>query len=174
MSRDQRSSHASRFSQTADHSLNHARQQWFSNKVLSSCPQTLDREWPRRTRLLRDVGPLPLARPRWDSRGTGPVVRLSAGPSAPGPAPGPLVSPSGLRANQPGVMPRRRHSARQKSGGQGPGHNGAIVGLQSVDFQPSSSPSTLAPFPHSRPLPGSHDPTASFSASARRKQHSES
>lgn len=58
------------------------------------------------------------------------------------------LSRSALRANQTRVMLRRgmRVAGNQ---GQGPGHNGAIVGLQSVDFQAAvpHPPSLLLPIP---------------------------
>ena len=66
-------------------------------------------------------------------------------PFSPGARP---LSLNGLRANQPRVMPRRETTAAGNQG-QGPGHNGAIVGLQSVDFQAAvpHPPSLLPPNP---------------------------
>lgn len=104
---------------------------------------------------MRGVGPLPTRLP-WASRGPS-----AGGTARPGRSACLGIQPRGrplswseLRANQNVLMPRRgmRVAGNQ---GQGPGHNGAIVGLQSVDFQAAVS-STLAPSPHPRPLPGSH------------------
>lgn len=81
-------------------------------------------------------------------RGTGPVAHLGhrgahCSVSSPGARP---LSRSGLRANQTRVMPRREMRVAGNQG-QGLGHNGAIVGLQSVDFQ------AAVPHPPSLPLP---------------------
>lgn len=67
--------------------------------------------------------------------------RLSVQPRGP-----PTVA--GLRANQTRAMPRREMRVAGNQG-QGPGHNGAIVGLQSVDFQAAvpHPPSILLPIP---------------------------
>lgn len=66
-------------------------------------------------------------------------------PSKPGARP---LSRNGLRANQPRVMPRRETTVAGNQG-QGSGHNGAIVGLQSVDFQAAvlHPPFLLLPIP---------------------------
>lgn len=60
-----------------------------------------------------------------------------------------------LWANQTRVMPRREMRVAGNQG-QGPGHNGAIVGLLSVDFQAAvpHPPSLLLHIP--APLPGSY------------------
>lgn len=83
-------------------------------------------------------------------RGTGPLARLSSrgahcSVSSPGARP---LSRSGLRANQTRAMPRREMRVAGNQG-QGPGYNGAIVGLQSVDFQAAvpHPPSLMLPIP---------------------------
>lgn len=71
-------------------------------------------------------------------------------------APGPASGPAHCRgANQTRAMPRREMRVAGNQG-QGPGHNGAIVGLQSVDFQAAvpHPPSLLLHIP--APLPGSY------------------
>lgn len=98
------------------------------------------------------VGPLPHPPPLDFQGGTGLVARLSPRGahcwlSCPRTRP---LSRSGLRANQTGVMPRREMRVAGNQG-QGPGHNGAIVGLQSVDFQAAvpHPPSLLLSIPAS-------------------------
>lgn len=98
-----------------------------------------------RSRLLRGVGPWP--RPPslgflgdWAGRTSRPSGSplLGVQPQARRP-----LSRSGLRANQTWEM---RVAGNQ---GQGPGHNGAIVGLQSVDLQAAvpHPPALLPPIP---------------------------
>lgn len=75
------------------------------------------------------------------------------------------LSRSGLQANQTRVMLRREMRVAGNQG-QGPGHNGDIVGLQSVDFQAAvpHPPSLLLPIP--APCQEVTKTSAPFSASA--------
>lgn len=86
--------------------------------------------------LLKGTSPLPYAPSLGFPGGLGRShVSVLGEPIARSPAPGARpLSRSALRANQTRVMPRREMRVAGNQG-QGPGHNGAIVGLQSVDFQ---------------------------------------